>query len=79
MHKLVPRYIVTSMFILLAVNVLIGQEITQPFLLVNLQQNYFKNKELEKSPQPNRKQVFDTEDNLGTEILKKLFRTIKAK
>ena len=51
---------------------LINKEITQPFLLANLHQNYLRNKELEKSSQLNRTQIFDSEDNLGTEILKKI-------
>jgi thiol-disulfide isomerase/thioredoxin len=57
----------------------INKEITQPFLLANLRQNYLQNKELEKSAQSNRKHIFDTEDNLGTEILKKIISDNKGK
>lgn len=58
---------------------LIEKEITEAFLLVNLQKNYTENKELAKSPQNNRKKVFDAEDNLGTEILKKITSDNKGK
>ncbi|WP_299578186.1 TlpA disulfide reductase family protein [uncultured Sunxiuqinia sp.] len=58
---------------------LINKEIKEPFLLANLKKNYEENKKLEKSPQSNRKKIFDAEDNLGTEILKKIISDNKGK
>lgn len=57
----------------------INKEITEPFLLANLKVNYEENKKLEKSPQNNRKKIFDSKDNLGTEILKKIISDNKDK
>ncbi len=52
---------------------LINKEITEPFLLANLQKNYTRTRESENTcSHTNRKNVFDASNNAGTELLKKI-------
>lgn len=59
---------------------LINKEITEPFLLSNLQKNYTENKKLEKTlTKTDRKNIIESNNNAGTNLLKKIISVNEGK